>query len=540
MWGRLRRLSEAARAQYLATEEARQARDHHARRRRDAIRTWRSARSISSWRLPRGRVMSRPTACGSSRSGATAAIASGLDVQQAEQLLYTATGQIASLEREIAQAENALSLLLGQAPADVPRGRPLEAFQAPPSVPVGLPSALLERRPDIRQAEQQLIAANAQIGAAKAEYFPRISLTGFFGGQSRALAELLTGPGRIASASLGATAPIFNAGKTRANVRLAEAVKGEAVVNYQRAIYTALRDVADSLAGYMKTSEQRAEQERLVEALRALGAAVHRAVSGRTGQLPAGARCAAESVRRRAPARAAPPAAVGVDRAAVSRARRRVVAIADGTGARRRQGSSASETNGRGYVGTRHDMAKRMIVMLVVMVVFIAGLAFIKFQQFQAMAQQFAAMQPPPDAVTTIVAQREEWPATLSAIGTVAAVQGVTVSADLPGIVDRIAFESGTVRQTGRHPGPAGHASGAGTAGCRPGGVRTVGPDLRAHEASRRARRRLARRSSTPRPRRRSRRRQRSVKFARRSSEKPFTRRFQACSASGRSTSVST
>jgi multidrug efflux system outer membrane protein len=150
----------------------------------------------------------------------------------------------------------------------VPRGRPLEAFQAPPSVPVGLPSALLERRPDIRQAEQQLIAANAEIGAAKAEYFPRISLTGFFGGQSRALAELLTGPGRIASASLGATAPIFNAGKTRSNVRLAEAVKGEAVVNYQRAIYTALRDVADSLAGYVKTSEQRAEQERLVQALR--------------------------------------------------------------------------------------------------------------------------------------------------------------------------------------------------------------------------------------------------------------------------------
>jgi outer membrane protein, multidrug efflux system len=192
-----------------------------------------------------------------------------LDVQQAQQLLYTATGQIASLEREIAQAENALSLLLGQAPADVPRGRPLDAFQAPPSVPVGLPSALLERRPDIRQAEQQLIAANAEIGAAKAEYFPRISLTGFFGGQSRALAELLTGPGRVASASLGATAPVFNAGRTRATVRLAEALKGEALVNYQRVIYTALRDVADSLAGYVKTSEQRTEQERLVEALRA-------------------------------------------------------------------------------------------------------------------------------------------------------------------------------------------------------------------------------------------------------------------------------
>src|SRR5262249_25206968 len=199
----------------------------------------------------------------------SAGVASGLDVQQAEQLLYTATGQIASIQREIALAENALSLLLGQAPSDVPRGRPLDAFEAPPNVPVGLPSTLLERRPDIRQAEQQLIAANAEIGAAKAEYFPQISLTAFFGGQSRALAELLTGPGRIASASLGATAPIFNAGKTRANVRLAEAVKGEALVSYQRAIYTALRDVADSLAGYVKTSEQRTEQQHLVEALKA-------------------------------------------------------------------------------------------------------------------------------------------------------------------------------------------------------------------------------------------------------------------------------
>src|SRR5439155_24584061 len=105
-------------------------------------------------------------------------VASALDVRQAEQLLFTATGQIASIEREIAQAENALSLLLGHVPGDVPRGRPLEAMQAPPTVPAGLPSALLRRRPDIRPAEQELVAANAQIGAAKAEYFPRLSLTG--------------------------------------------------------------------------------------------------------------------------------------------------------------------------------------------------------------------------------------------------------------------------------------------------------------------------------------------------------------------------
>jgi multidrug efflux system outer membrane protein len=266
VWGRLRRLSEAARAQYLATEEARRgvittlvadvsetylvlrALDLEleiARRTRDA--------GTASLRLTETR-----------RAGG---VASALDVRQAEQLLFTATGRIASLEREIAQAEHALSLLIGQAPGDVPRGRPLDALQGPPAVPAGLPSALLERRPDIRQAEQQLIAANAQIGAAKAEYFPRISLTGFFGAQSRALSDLLTGPARLASAGVGAAAPIFDGGRRRANVRLAEAVQREAVVQYQRAIYTAFRDVSDALVAHTKTAEQRAEQERLVGTL---------------------------------------------------------------------------------------------------------------------------------------------------------------------------------------------------------------------------------------------------------------------------------
>jgi NodT family efflux transporter outer membrane factor (OMF) lipoprotein len=149
----------------------------------------------------------------------------------------------------------------------VTRGRALEAFQAPPSVPAGLPSALLERRPDIRQAEQQLVAANAQIGAAKAEYFPRISLTGFFGAQSRALTSLLSGPAALATAGLGAAAPVFDAGRTRSDVEFAEAVQREAIVHYQRAIYAALRDVSDALASHTKTREQRAEQEQLVEAL---------------------------------------------------------------------------------------------------------------------------------------------------------------------------------------------------------------------------------------------------------------------------------
>jgi NodT family efflux transporter outer membrane factor (OMF) lipoprotein len=267
VWGRLRRLSEAARAQYLATEEARHgvvmtlvadvSETYLALRALDLeLEIARRTRDIAtdSLRLTEARR--------------TSGVASALDVRQAEQLLFTATGEIASIEREIARAENALNLLLGQVPADVPRGRSLEAFEVPPAVPAGLPSALLERRPDIRRAEQELVAANAQIGAARAEYFPRISLTGFLGGQSRALTDLLSGGARLASASLGAAAPVFNAGRTRGNVHLAEAVHREALVNYERAIYTAFRDVSDGLAAYAKNGEQRSQQERLVLTLR--------------------------------------------------------------------------------------------------------------------------------------------------------------------------------------------------------------------------------------------------------------------------------
>ena len=268
VWGRLRRLSEAARAQYLATEEAR----HGVITTlvADVSETYLALRALDL-ELEIAR-RTRDVANDSLRlteTRRTSGVASGLDVRQAEQLLFTATGQIASIEREIAQAENALSLLLGQVPGDVPRGQPLEALQAPPAVPAGLPSALLERRPDIRRAEQELVAANAQIGAAKAEYFPRISLTGFFGAQSRALTDLLSGPARLASATVGATAPVFNAGRTRGSVKLAEAIHREALVNYQRVIYTAFRDVSDGLAAYAKTSEQRTQQERLVETLSA-------------------------------------------------------------------------------------------------------------------------------------------------------------------------------------------------------------------------------------------------------------------------------
>lgn len=268
VWGRLRRLTESARAQYLATEEAR----------RGVIVTL-VADVTDTYLALRGldlelEIASRTRDVGIAGLRLTEArrdrgVASALDVRQAEQLLHTATGRIASLEREVAQTENALSLLLGQVPGEMPRGRPLEAFETPPSVPAGLPSALLERRPDIRQAEQLLIAANAQIGAARAEYFPRISLTGFLGVQSRALTDLLSAPARTWTVAADAVAPIFNAGRTGANVEYAVAVHRELVVHYQRAISAALREVSDSLAEYGKTGEQRIEQSRLVEALRA-------------------------------------------------------------------------------------------------------------------------------------------------------------------------------------------------------------------------------------------------------------------------------
>ena len=151
----------------------------------------------------------------------------------------------------------------------MPRGEDLESLRVPPAVPAGLPSALLTRRPDIRQAEQELIAANARIGAARAEYFPRISLTGFLGVQSRALTDLLSGPAALWSASAGAAVPIFNAGRLKSNVRFAEAAERELVVHYQRVIYTALREVSDALTDDRKTAEERAAQEQLVEALQA-------------------------------------------------------------------------------------------------------------------------------------------------------------------------------------------------------------------------------------------------------------------------------
>ena len=265
LWGRIRRLTEAARAQYLATDEARHGvilslisdvmtsyfglREQDlelqiAQQTRDAAE---QSLRLLQLRLQRG-------------------AASGLEVHQAEQFLYTATAQIASTERGIGQAENALNLLLGNAPGSVERGQSLDRITGPPQLPPGLPAALVERRPDIRQAEDNLIAANAQIGAARALFFPDIALTGFLGGQSSALSALLTGPARMASISPTATIPIFHAG-LRAGLHLTEAQKQEMLIAYRKAIYTGLREVSDALVAHDRTLQQRQEEEKLVVAL---------------------------------------------------------------------------------------------------------------------------------------------------------------------------------------------------------------------------------------------------------------------------------
>lgn len=267
LWGKLRRQTEAARAQYLATEEAR----------RGVITTLVadvSSRYFQLRELDLELEIARKTReiADSSLHITTVrrnrGVATGLDIHQAEQFLYTATSQIDLIEREIGQTENALSVLLGKNPGDIPRGKRLEEFKHPMQVPPGLPSALLERRPDIRQAEQNLVAANAAIGVAKSLYFPEISLTGFLGGQSRSLTNLFTGPARSWNFASPFTAPVFTAGLIRNNVRLTEAQQREALENYEKVIQNAFREVSDALIGYRKTSDQRTQQELLVKALR--------------------------------------------------------------------------------------------------------------------------------------------------------------------------------------------------------------------------------------------------------------------------------
>jgi NodT family efflux transporter outer membrane factor (OMF) lipoprotein len=265
LWGRLRRLDEAARAQYLASEDTRNGVIISLIS--DVMTTYFSIRELDlelQIAQQNNEIAQHNLRLIQERKDRGAA--NGLEVQQAAQFLYTTTAEIPSVQRSIAQNEDELNLLLANAPGEVPRGKTLEQIASAPDLPAGLPSSLLERRPDIREAEDNLIAANAQIGAAKALFFPQISLTGFLGGQSQPLTMLFTGPARLASIAPSALLPIFHAG-LRSGVRLTEAQEREMLLTYQKTIYGALREVADALAVHTRSREQRAEEEKLVHAL---------------------------------------------------------------------------------------------------------------------------------------------------------------------------------------------------------------------------------------------------------------------------------
>jgi len=267
VWGRLRRATEAARAQVLAAEDTRQT----------VLTTLVSDVATAYFDLleldkeleiAQRTLASRQDSLRLIQVRQQGGIATLLDVRQGEQLVYSAAAVIPDTERLIEQTENQIRLLLGQPPGDVPRGQPLTAQVQPPAVPPGLPSALLERRPDIRAAEQTLIAANANIGGAKAAYFPTISLTGLLGYESNQLSSLFKGASSKWQFVPQVTQPIFTAGRITSQVHLAEAQQQSALIQYEKAIQTAFREVSDALVQYRRVKEIRTQQALLVTALR--------------------------------------------------------------------------------------------------------------------------------------------------------------------------------------------------------------------------------------------------------------------------------
>ena len=269
-FGRLRRATEAARAELLATDDARQTvvltlvsdvanhyftllqLDQQLLITHETVTTQTDSVKLTKLRLEHG-------------------VATKLDVLQAQQVLDTANADIPNLEREIGQEEDAINILLGNYPNGVPRGLGLVDQELPPEVPPGLPSSLIERRPDIREAEQILVAANAEIGVAKAQFFPQIALTGSAGGsfgRSSAFTSLF--PTQIGIWSYGAQVaqPILTGGTLRGNLHLAESQHQQALLAYRQTIQRAFGDVSDALIGYDKLHQVRVRQEDTVADLK--------------------------------------------------------------------------------------------------------------------------------------------------------------------------------------------------------------------------------------------------------------------------------
>jgi multidrug efflux system outer membrane protein len=266
LWGKIRRQNESARAQFLASEDAQQG----------VVLTlvatvaggYIGLRSLDrQLEIAKATAKSRGESYRIFQDRYAGGIISLLELSQNKSQYDEALATIPKLEKEIALQENALSVLLGRDPGPIARSKDIDQLK-PPVIPAALPSSLLERRPDIREAEQRLIAANAQIGVAKAAYFPSISLTGALGVASGNLSELFSGASRIWQYGASLSAPVFTAGQLAGQVQVAEAQQKQALYAYQKAIQEAFRSVNDALADQDRTRAQLAAQRQQIDSLK--------------------------------------------------------------------------------------------------------------------------------------------------------------------------------------------------------------------------------------------------------------------------------
>src|SRR5579863_4916164 len=245
-WGKYRRQTEAARAQLLATEWGRRAVISSLVA--NVATAYFQLRALDSQlEISKRTLASRQQSLKLTEFLESHGSNSGLDVSQSQQLVYTASETIPDLERQIQQQENLLSILLGENPGPITRGQALTEQPVPGSVPAGLPSELLERRPDVRQAEEIIVAANAQIGVAKASFFPSISLTGTGGLESNALNRFINAPSQTWFGALSVAQPVFQGGALRSGLRLSRAQYQEAVLAYQQTVQNSLEQVSNAL-----------------------------------------------------------------------------------------------------------------------------------------------------------------------------------------------------------------------------------------------------------------------------------------------------
>jgi outer membrane protein, multidrug efflux system len=266
-WGRYRRATEASRANLLANEWAQK--EVMATLVANVATSYFQLRQLDlELEISKRTLGSRNESLKLTQTLEQHGLSSLLDVRQSEQLVYTAAEEVPDFERQIAQQENAISILLGKNPGNIPRGWKLTEQPLAPEVPAGLPSALLERRPDIRESEGNLIAANAQIGVARSAYFPQISLTGTAGFETPALTSLFTGPAGLWTFGASLTQPIFEGGRIKSNVRFTEAQREQFLLTYQQTIQGAFRDVSNALVAYRKNREFTTQQEQLLNSAR--------------------------------------------------------------------------------------------------------------------------------------------------------------------------------------------------------------------------------------------------------------------------------